>query len=508
MNWLQWEDQLDAIVELKQRMLLLEKAHAAAGMGHFVLDPKRMTIEFSAWVRENVGLNDMPIPVDRLPEIIAPQDREEFTQHVAELIEGQQDFAFETNIITAKGKIRTQKISGIAAFEKPRSREGLIGFFGILQEITRQSAAERALQEAHDLAHSQLAARNNLLAIVSHEIRTPLGGVLGIIDQLKRERVEEERDRGLQLIEESCEVLLGTLDAIVQQARYDQEGEHLISEQFRPASLAQRVAELFRPLARRKGIRIEVDAASTKEVLGDPGRIQQALSNLVSNAVKFTQAGAVSLYVQEPLGSSDEWIFAVSDTGSGMDPKRLAGIFNPFGESSTDSLGRAVGSGLGLSITRDLVDTIGGRIEVESELGEGTSFTLAIHLEACSDGSKASAQFGVRGQAIVCMERASDMVQVEAVVSEFGFETATRNATEVVDADEKAILLIIDDGSFESLPDEVSDRFQNVFVLTTNGEPAPLHGPSSAWPDIAFLSGTSIAKSLSDLLQAKFDDPD
>ena len=103
---------MDAIYELKQQMLFLERAHASARMGHFVLDPKRQTIEFSSWVRGNIGLNDMPIPLDRLPEIVPQEERETFAKTVARIIEAEEDFAFETNVVTAKGAVRTQRVSG------------------------------------------------------------------------------------------------------------------------------------------------------------------------------------------------------------------------------------------------------------------------------------------------------------------------------------------------------------------------------------------------------------
>ena len=246
-------------------MLFLERALTSAKMGHFFMDPRARTIAFSPWVCRNIGLPEKPISLDDLPKIIVEEERDAFRQTVEEIIEHQEDFAFETRVVTAKGVTRAQLINGIAAFADEEKQTELIGYFGLLQEVTSQKEAERELLEARDNAQAELAARTNILATVSHEIRTPLGGILGIIDQLKRERSSIERERALSLIEDSCEVLLDTLDAILQQARLGESDEGLSQKLFRPRALADRVAELFRPLARRKALMIEVKAKSDRE---------------------------------------------------------------------------------------------------------------------------------------------------------------------------------------------------------------------------------------------------
>ncbi len=499
---------MDSIYELKQRMTLLERAHASAGMGHFVLDPKRMTIEFSSWVRDNIGLNDMPIPLERLPEIVVEEEREEFNRTVADLIERKEDFSFETVIMTAKGKARTQRISGITAFENERTREGLIGYFGILQEITHEKRANEELRAARDAAQAELDARANLLAIVSHEIRTPLGGILGIIDQLKRERSPKERERALTLIEDSSEVLLDTLDAILQQARIGKDAGNLDSERFRPLSVAQRVAELFRPLARRKGLRIEVSGPSETFALGDPARLQQVIANFVSNGVKFTQSGTVSIVVTEPQNGDNRWRFDISDTGAGMDKSRVSSIFKPFGQSSTDSLGRAVGAGLGLSITSDLVEAMAGTIEVESELGRGSTFSVTIPFEiAESESPGHTAQS--HGIAAIAVERASDRVQVEATASMYGFDPieVSENDLAAFLATEPAVL-IADKEKIAELPQGVLDQFRRVVVIVSDASAHSDRTNSHEAPDapVSVVPNSQIPRALGKVLGEAIND--
>lgn len=493
---------MDAIFELKQQMLFLERAHASARMGHFVLDPKRQTIEFSSWVRENIGLNDMPIPIDRLLEIIPEREREQFAATVAEIIEREEEFAFETIVITAKGVERTQRVSGIPAFENQHKREGLIGFYGILQEITSEKEAQRELVAARDKAQAELEARTNILAAVSHEIRTPLGGILGIIDQLKRERSASEQERGLSLVEDSCQVLLDTLDAILQQARLGHEPGSRKLKRFRPSAVAQRVAELFRPLARRKAIQIDVNATSDAEAIGDPGRIQQVLANFVSNSVKFTQAGAVTIYVQQPEAPDKTWTFVVSDTGSGMDANRIERIFEPFDTSGRDSLGKAVGAGLGLSITRDLVDSMGGRIEVESEVGQGSSFTMLLPLENVDEQEELRPIEGTRGTICLALEKATEQIQVEAIASQFGWTTINVETADVGKDEIGANLIVIASAErLDKVPEPLLENSGQILVLGDGEAETPRFSQKAL-----VLPASNLARALPALLQRTLDD--
>ncbi len=413
---------MDGITELKQRMLFLERAHAAAGMGHFVLDPASQTIEFSSWIREILGLNNMPIPIERLPEIIAPDDRLHVSQAVEKAISSQAEFEFEARVVTVHGTTRVQKVSGIAAFDNPEARSGLVGYFGIVRDVTEEKASQKKLSIANEEAKRELAARTNILAVVSHEIRTPLGGILGIIEHLRNEQSLAERARALRLIEESCDALLDTLDGLLQQARIGHDLKNLENKPFTPKAVAQRVAELFRPLARRKGIRIEVECLSEDQAIGDPTRLQQIIANLVSNAVKFTHSGEVRISVSRPNTASNHWTFTVADTGSGMDKKRAASVFEAFGPSDTDTMGRNNGAGLGLSITKDLVDLMQGTVGVESELGKGSTFTCCLPLIPFQS-SHDSAGGSVRGAAFVHVERASHRIQIEAAANRIGLDT-------------------------------------------------------------------------------------
>lgn len=374
-----------------------------------------------------------------------------------------------------------------------------LGIFVFRPLVERQARATEGLRKARDEARAEASARTNILAAVSHEIRTPLGGVLGIIDQLKRERSSLERERALDLVEDSCEALLDTLDAILQQSRLDQGPEGLTQKLFRPRVVANRVAELFRPVARRKALRVEVNATSDRQALGDPSRIQQVLANLVSNSVKFTQSGAITIFVQEPGDVDTQWTFVVADTGSGMNQKRVDDLFQRFGHSADDTLGRAVGAGLGLSITRDLVEVMGGSIEVESELGKGTSFTIRIPLGKSLENVKDQA-IAQKGHVGLLIERASDRVQAEAVAEQCGFRVFDLSAPKAPALpDESEITIIVDAPLMAKLNDEIVSASNRIVVL------GDYHGElDAALSDkVVPISQGHLARSLNELLEGQ-----
>ncbi|MEM9310329.1 MAG: ATP-binding protein [Pseudomonadota bacterium] len=366
--------------------------------------------------------------------------------------------------------------------------------------IQRQVLANEELLDARDEAHAELAARTHVLAAVSHEIRTPLGGVLGIIDQLKHERSPVERERALLLIEDSCEVLLDTLDAILRQSRLGEGAENLSENLFSPPAVAHRVAELFRPVARRKALRIEVNSATDRKARGDDGRIQQFLANLVSNSVKFTQSGAITIYVQEPGSGTKEWAFVVADTGAGMDKKRVESLFEPFGHSSDDTLGRARGAGLGLSITRDLVEAMGGRIEVESEPGKGSSFTVLIPLGDPPERSENEDEEAQNGFVGLLIDRASDSVQAEAVATQCGYATCDLGASDAPHLPEECELTIIVDAILlPEIAEDVVSASQRIIVLGDN----PPDQSDAAREKAVYVSHNQLARSLSEILKGR-----
>ncbi|MBY6127754.1 PAS domain-containing sensor histidine kinase [Qipengyuania aquimaris] len=403
--------------DAENNLLYLELAQSSAQAGHFSLNPGTMEVTLSAWLMEKLGIADTAIPLSEVASLIEDSRRDQTMALIADAIIAKSEFSFETVGIDAVGQSFPALIRGTAVFEDGEGGD-LVAYFGIVQDISEQKTASAALERALDQAKAESRARSDILAVISHEIRTPISGILGLIDQVRRERSEPERRRALTLIEESSEALLKTLDATLNRTRNEREKASEVSEEFSPARLLETVAELFRPLARRKGLAIDVEVGSDEDVIGMPGRIQQVLANFLSNAVKFTSTGSITLSASPSEAGDQFWTFAVADTGSGIPPDRMETIFEPFAGSGPDTLGRSTGSGLGLSITRQLADELGGSVEAQAIEGGGTRMVLRIPLEpAIRDAASKT----VRGTIVIDLDQASLAVRTEAIAESRGF---------------------------------------------------------------------------------------
>jgi signal transduction histidine kinase len=427
---------------IEENLLYLELAQSSAQAGHFALDPHTMELSLSGWLREKLGVETPTIPLAELAALIDESKREETMAEIAAAIEARTEFSVETLAIGAEGDRLPIVVRGTAVFQDADNTEELAGFYGIAQDITEQKKAAEALLRARDEARAEARSKTDILAVISHEIRTPISGILGLIDQIRRERSESERSRALTLVEDSSEALLKTLDATLQRTRSEREQSVSRDEEFNPAALVERVAELFRPLARRKGLAIDVLAGSEGRACGQPARIQQVLANFVSNAIKFTPIGKVTLSFSAPEPGSDLWTFCVEDTGGGIDPERMKTIFEPFSGSAPDTLGRFSGSGLGLSITRDLAQQMGGTVAAESSASGGTRMTLTLPLQTAGPEEE---QAPARGTIAIRLARASLAVRVEVIAHAEGF-TVIDSASD--DAGATVNIVVSDDAEF------------------------------------------------------------
>ncbi|QSB44318.1 PAS domain-containing protein [Tsuneonella flava] len=409
--------------EAENSFLYLEMAQSSGQAGHFALDPQTMMITISPWLRDRLGLEEAVLHLSAVPALIDEEYREATMADIAHAIERKSDFSFETIAVGADGKPFPALLRGTTVFDEggEAGKSRLIGYYGILQDISEQKASAQALVRALEEAKAEARARSDILAVISHEIRTPISGILGLIDQIRRERSDAERSRALTLIEESSNVLLETLDATLNRTRNERDRLEETEVEFVPMALVERVAGLFRPLARRKGLSIDLEPASHEITIGKPGRIQQIMANFVSNAVKFTSAGRITLACTGPEGDGVTWTFSVTDTGGGISPERMKTIFEPFSGSAPDTLGRSSGSGLGLSITRQLATDLGGTVEAEAAAGGGTRMIFKVPLEPAPPEKEREA---ARGTIRVDLRQASLAVRAEAIAEGCGFAIA------------------------------------------------------------------------------------
>lgn len=249
---------------------------------------------------------------------------------------------------------------------------------------------QRELIKAKEYAEQTSKYKSEFLANISHEIRTPLNIIVGIADSMiESDNLTEEQKNNLTVLKNASNTLLNMLNDILDLSKIEAGKIELRLEPFDIAKLISEVTALFKDLAKSKGIelRFSMDTELPKILVGDPSKIKQVLINLISNAVKFTEQGSITIDVKRDKGqinSDDKTLtvqFTVSDTGIGIPPDKLDHIFDAFVQADGSTTRRHGGTGLGLSISRGLVEIMGGILSVKSELGKGSSFNFSLPLK-------------------------------------------------------------------------------------------------------------------------------
>jgi len=258
------------------------------------------------------------------------------------------------------------------------------------EEMELVKEMDRRLTQAKEEAESATRAKSEFLANMSHEIRTPMNGVIAAADLAMGEELTPKTAHYLQIIHRSAYSLLSIINDILDFSKIEAGKFELKDRVFRLNETIDRVMEMFVKRAAEKGIEmlVDIDPDTPKVVTSDPLRLQQILTNLVSNAVKFTEAGGVVLLhvgqAKPPaagLGPNEAvLVFSVKDTGAGIPPKYIDRLFEPFSQADTSSTRKYEGTGLGLSICKQLVAMMGGDIGVESKLGQGSTFFFTVRL--------------------------------------------------------------------------------------------------------------------------------
>ena len=248
--------------------------------------------------------------------------------------------------------------------------------------------AEEVMRQARDLAQRTAQARAAFLANMSHEIRTPMNAVLGFVELVLDTDLSAEQRRALELVRSSSETLLTILNDILDYSKIEAQHLELEAIPFDLAKLVHATTSLLAVRAREKHLELlaDVPPEMPRIVRGDPTRVRQVLTNLVGNAIKFTEAGEVVVAVAsagEDAGRT-RVRFSVCDTGIGIAPEQLGAIFEEFTQADASMTRRYGGTGLGLAISQKLVRLMGGELTVTSEVGRGSEFyfTLPLSVEA------------------------------------------------------------------------------------------------------------------------------
>ncbi|MBK8335192.1 MAG: response regulator [Sterolibacteriaceae bacterium] len=372
------------------------------------------------------------------------------------------------------------------------NRDEVTAVVQVLDTLTQRLIdRNEELQRAKAAADAASASKSQFLSTMSHEIRTPLNGVLGMSELLQRTPLDAEQARYAKVIEAAGRTLRDLLSDILDLAKIEAGKVQLEHTDFQLAELVADLADVYRELASTRGnvLAQEFDPACALRVSGDPVRLRQVLTNLLGNAVKFTERGTVTLRTRRlaaRAGDARIWLrFEVRDSGIGIAPASLERLFQPFvqaDESTTRAFG---GTGLGLVISRYLVELMGGTIGVQSAPGQGSTFHFELPFEAATSGAPQSsaslpAARRIHARVLIAEDNLVNQEIVGAMLAKLGVETnIVDNGARAVEAlrTERFDLVLMDcqmpvlDGyaaTAQIRASEPPDRRTPIIALTAN----------------------------------------
>jgi len=313
-------------------------------------------------------------------DFVPPQEVEKTREHIERTVRGE-GVSFETQRLTRDGRALDVQIK--TAFFQDTLLQSLSVGIVIHRDITGLKQVEEELKRAKEAAEAANRAKTEFLASMSHEIRTPMNAIIGMADLLRETPLTPEQQQYVQVFSSAGENLLNIINDILDISKVEAGHYDIEDIDFDLIEVAEKTCEVIAIRAHERGLELayHIMPDVPSQLVGDPVRLRQILMNLIGNAIKFTEKGEVYVEVKRQgsglKGQSTgdvELLFSVADTGIGIPPEKVGIIFDSFTQADSSTTRRHGGTGLGLTISRRLVELMGGQIWVESNIGEGSVF--------------------------------------------------------------------------------------------------------------------------------------
>lgn len=367
----------------KEAAWRLDFALSAPGIGVWDYDLNSRTAQWDSrmYLLFGTGEKSGLSPDEIWNKCIHPDDKVKVNLLLRQCQYDGNDLNFQYRIITQNKDIKIIETHAKVMYDEYGRRQRIVG---TNQDVTEQTSIQKLKEEALEMAEESLRLKSEFLASMSHEIRTPMNGVLGMLNLLEQSSLSKQQKKHLKLASSSAHSLLTLINDILDFSKIEAGKLDLEILDFDLVSQFGDFAESMAIKAQEKNVELILDLTGVKNTMvkGDPSRIRQILTNLVGNAVKFTEKGEIVIKAMlKEIGERYILKVSVSDTGIGIPKDKVDNLFESFTQVDASTTRKYGGTGLGLAIVKQLCELMGGRVSVVSEVGKGSCFTFEVALQ-------------------------------------------------------------------------------------------------------------------------------